>query len=275
MSYKLPNAHFETISEFPKVTNRPFVQNIARRSAIMGAINAHYQIGNEEGTMRAIKTTLGAAIFAGCFLLSIDRADAVTVIDNVTTVNFETETVNFQITFASAPDFSSTNLNPSGPPSNVLRQADSFQYYIGVYGSPIVSFGVPNFQTVIRGGEIYLGGGIPIREGISQTPVLPGSGGWGPVRGVVPFTLNNNVLEFVVSFAVLNEPTGIFPYVLDVFEFGGTMQSFHVFSSDGTLPPVPLPAALPLFATGLGALGLLAWRRKAGRREGKSHDRTL
>ena len=25
---------------------------------------------------------------------------------------------------------------------------------------------------------------------------------------------------------------------------------------------VPVPAALPLFATGLGALGLLAWRRK-------------
>jgi len=25
--------------------------------------------------------------------------------------------------------------------------------------------------------------------------------------------------------------------------------------------PVPLPAALPLFATGLGLLGLLAWRR--------------
>jgi hypothetical protein len=27
-------------------------------------------------------------------------------------------------------------------------------------------------------------------------------------------------------------------------------------------PPAPLPAALPLFATGLGALGLFGWRRK-------------
>jgi hypothetical protein len=30
----------------------------------------------------------------------------------------------------------------------------------------------------------------------------------------------------------------------------------------GTVPSTPLPAALPLFATGLGAIGLLGWRRK-------------
>jgi hypothetical protein len=31
---------------------------------------------------------------------------------------------------------------------------------------------------------------------------------------------------------------------------------------DGCVAATPLPAALPLFATGLGALGLLGWRRK-------------
>jgi uncharacterized protein (TIGR03118 family) len=30
----------------------------------------------------------------------------------------------------------------------------------------------------------------------------------------------------------------------------------------GALAPTPLPTALPLFATGLGGLGLLGWRRK-------------
>jgi len=30
----------------------------------------------------------------------------------------------------------------------------------------------------------------------------------------------------------------------------------------GDTPATPIPATLPLFATGMGALGLLGWRRK-------------
>ena len=44
----------------------------------------------------------------------------------------------------------------------------------------------------------------------------------------------------------------------------GPLPPLHaaVGSPDITVTPTPLPAALPLFATGLGALGLLGWRRK-------------
>ena len=41
---------------------------------------------------------------------------------------------------------------------------------------------------------------------------------------------------------------------------GGTLNTG--FTAISTVPEVPLPAALPLFATGLGALGLFGWRRR-------------
>lgn len=43
------------------------------------------------------------------------------------------------------------------------------------------------------------------------------------------------------------------------FDGGVTRMRFVV---EGSVSPVPLPAALPLFATGLGVMGLLGWRRK-------------
>jgi hypothetical protein len=45
----------------------------------------------------------------------------------------------------------------------------------------------------------------------------------------------------------------------NVLYLGPPQESWNV---SGSLAPVPLPAALPLFAAGLGGLGLLGWRRK-------------
>jgi hypothetical protein len=44
-------------------------------------------------------------------------------------------------------------------------------------------------------------------------------------------------------------------------DLAGTITTLDVFK-DAPIDPVPLPGALPLFATGLAGLGLLGWRRK-------------
>lgn len=70
--------------------------------------------------------------------------------------------------------------------------------------------------------------------------------------------------SFVVPLALGLSLTSVSP-VLSVC--GNTLCSFSAnvagnFSAQAAPPPVPLPAALPLFASGLGALGLFGWRSK-------------
>jgi hypothetical protein len=43
---------------------------------------------------------------------------------------------------------------------------------------------------------------------------------------------------------------------------GGVAASFAAFAPNGVPEVTPVPTTLPLLATGLGALGLLGWRRK-------------
>ena len=43
---------------------------------------------------------------------------------------------------------------------------------------------------------------------------------------------------------------------------GGVRCTLADFGTNGTWSETPLPAALPLFVSGIGGLGLLGWRRK-------------
>jgi len=44
--------------------------------------------------------------------------------------------------------------------------------------------------------------------------------------------------------------------------FGPALDNVAVFATSNESFQTPLPAALPLFASGLGAIGLFGWRRK-------------
>jgi hypothetical protein len=68
-------------------------------------------------------------------------------------------------------------------------------------------------------------------------------------------TANNtvNFFAFTSDYALAPGNNGSTFLTANDFEIGIEMQLVN---------PVPLPTALPLFATGLGAMGLLGWRRK-------------
>jgi hypothetical protein len=123
--------------------------------------------------------------------------------------NPSTGVVTFRIVFNRFPDFFTTD--------EVGRQADSFQYFVGS-DVPVD----PQFlDSIIRGEEIHSTGMIPIRNAFPPDPT-PGSGGWGTIRGEVPFTLHGPVLSFAAPLSLLTDRTGldILPYILEAYEFG-------------------------------------------------------
>ena len=85
---------------------------------------------------------------------------------------------------------------------------------------------------------------------------LTNSGGnLGTTDGSFTFVPPNDftgTVFFIVEGSLTNPPSS---------SFTNTVTNSIVVTGE-TPPATPLPAALPLFATGLGAMGLLGWRRK-------------
>ena len=128
--------------------------------------------------------------------------------------------------------------------------------------------------------RIATGGSLAAPWGITLAPTSFGQFGGDLLVG--NFNSNN------ISAFALNPATGVFDFAgiipiagpggLLALEFGNggnggspntlyftdslTIEAAAADGLFGAIEPTPLPAALPLFATGLGGLGLLGWRRK-------------
>jgi hypothetical protein len=155
--------------------------------------------------------------------------------------------VTFSVTFNQEPEFYTAD--------TFGREATDFQYFI--YGDSTAGYPA-EFDSIIRGGEIYRGGGIPVRN---ATPSVadPQAGGWGTVRAVVPFTLSGPDLTFSVPLTVLSQHStdGQFTYVLQTDVYGALNQRV----TGQSIIASPEPSVLPV-SCGLLALLLFRSRRR-------------
>jgi len=161
------------------------------------------------------------------------------------TVDFDNMEVSFNIVFNRAPDF--YTLDELGGP------ADSFQYYIDFDCSPI-SQGSNFIETIIRGPEIHVYDEIPFRDTLTHSSD-PTSGGWGEIRGLVPFELNGREVSFTADLATIGDLDGQFGYGLGLFEYGIDTDWVYV-----PVAGIPEPATVLLF--GLGAVAVLRRQRQ-------------
>ena len=80
----------------------------------------------------------------------------------------------------------------------------------------------------------------------------------------------NTVLGYIIAWSGITAADGSFTIVSQNVGAGGPgdanrtylIQGFELIQFDNPVSSTPLPGALPLFVSGLGALGLLGWRRK-------------
>ncbi len=155
----------------------------------------------------------------------------------------------FQIEFNRTPDFFTTD--------EYDRQADAFQYYIDADGGFPIFKGTDiyysNLESLITGWEIHLGGGVPIRNALPPDPDLSSSGGWGSIRGSVPYTLSGNVFSLLVPLKLIGDSDGKFSYRLEWYEYGA-LQSYI------DAETVPEPATI--FGSFMALGGLAAFHRK-------------
>ena len=148
------------------------------------------------------------------------------------------QTAAFTLAFNRAPSFAS---------DDDLMSSQAFQYEIDADTDRLdrpLTFG--DIDTVVRGAEVRPGDpALPVRD--RDGTGGPDSGGWGPVRALLPFELDDRTLTFTAPLSAIGDDDGRFRYRLISVEDG-------VLTSENWSAVVPLPAGVWPGLTMLSAL---------------------
>jgi uncharacterized protein (TIGR03118 family) len=234
------------------------------------ATNGASYTGLAIATMATSTTLLYAADFRNAAIDVIDRNfNRTTVPGNFTDPNlpkgyapFNIQTLNGKLFVTYAPQDGSTgqgkgfvdvfNLDGSGGLPLGLVRLVSNGALDAPFGLAIAPTGFGKFGGVDLGGDLLVG-----NRGDGKINV------YDPATGAFIETLTDtqgnpisNTLLTALAFGNGNS------FSSNALLFTAGDGVFGEIVAASTPLPTPLPAALPLFATGLGALGLLGWRRK-------------
>jgi hypothetical protein len=193
----------------------------------------------------AVRPVANIAISAILWVLSTSLGLGATITQATVATDSVSQTFDFEIIWDSPPDFSMTDSFKY----NILNSTTASSCCSPYSGWSGFAASNADYQVIEDAGAISFYSG----NDLGRTLV-----------GAIPFTLTGNVLDFAIAFSSLIEPNGLV-YELEQYVSGAWDGNLLVGASDGnpaTVPGVPLPAALPLFASGLGILSLLCWRRK-------------
>jgi hypothetical protein len=171
------------------------------------------------------------------------------IVDHSVVVDDVAKTATFRLSFDREPRFFLPHGGGGGQPN-------AFQYEIDVDTATRGPIAWDGIDTVVRGGEIFAGSEIPIRDRDGDGG--SNAGGFGPVRAAVPFDLDGSTLTFTAALSDLgDEGDGHFKYRLITTENGGLTGEVQ-----GAV--IPLPAAVWSGMMMLGGLGIV--RKIRGRK---------